>query len=61
MHKFDIIWLSESYLNSEILSNDNNLQMTDYNCVRIDDLSNTKGRGVCVCTATDHSQQTHQR
>ena len=31
IHKFDIICLSESYLNSEILSSDSNLQIPGYN------------------------------
>ena len=31
IHKFDIIYLSESYVNSEILSSDSNLQIPGYN------------------------------
>ena len=41
VHKFDIICLSESYLNSETLSGDSNLQIPGYNFARMDHLSNT--------------------
>ena len=47
IHKFEIICLSESYLNSEILSSDSNLQILGYNFARIDHPSNTKCGGVC--------------
>ena len=36
------------YLNSETLSNDENLNIPDYNLIRADDLSNTKRGGVCI-------------
>ena len=49
IHKFDIICLSESYLNSEILSSDSNLQIAGFNFVRMDHPSNTKRGGVCLC------------
>ena len=42
IHKFDISCLSETYLNSETLSNDENLNMPGYNLIRADHLSNTK-------------------
>ena len=48
IHKFDIICLSESYLNSEILSSDSNLQIPGYNFARMDHPSNTKRGGVCL-------------
>ena len=47
VHKFDIICLSETYLNSEILSDDENLEIPGYNLVREDRPS--KRGGVCVC------------
>ena len=47
MHKFDI-YLSETYLNSETLSNDENLNIPGYNLIRADHLSNTKCWGVCI-------------
>ena len=48
MHKLEIICLSESYLNSEILSSDSILQMPGYNFASIDHPSNTKPRVVCL-------------
>ena len=38
IHKFDIICLSETYLNSETLSNDENLHIPGYNLIRADHL-----------------------
>ena len=40
--KFDLICLSNSYLNSNILSSDSNLQIPGYNFARMDYPSNTK-------------------
>ena len=48
INKFDIILLSETYLNSETLSNDENLNIPGYNLIRADHLSNTKLGGVCT-------------
>ena len=48
VHKFDIICLSEAYLNSETLSNDENLNVPGYNLIRDDHLSNIKREGVCI-------------
>ena len=45
IHKFDIICLAESYLNSEILSSDSSLQIPGYNFARMDHPSNTKHGG----------------
>ena len=42
IHKFDILCLSETYLNSETLSNDENLNIPGYNLIRADHLSKTK-------------------
>ena len=47
-HKFDIICLSETYLNSETLSNDENLNIPGYNLIRAGNLSNTKRGGICI-------------
>ena len=47
VHK--IICLSETYLNSEILSDDTNLEKRGYNLVREDHPSNSKLGGVCIC------------
>ena len=52
VHKFNIICLSETYLNSEIPSDDENLEIAGYNLVREDHPSNSKGGGVCVYCKT---------
>ena len=46
VHNFDIICLSETYINSEIPSDDENLEIPGYNLVREDHPS--KRGGVCV-------------
>ena len=48
IHNFDIICLSESYLNCEILSSDSNLQIPCYDFARMDHPSYTKLGGVCL-------------
>ena len=48
VHKFDIICLPETYLNSEIPSDDENLEIPGYNLVREDHPCNSKRGGVCV-------------
>ena len=47
-HKFDIICLSETYLNSETSSDDGSLEIPSYNIIRDDHPSNAKRGGVCV-------------
>ena len=44
---FDILWLSETYLDSSTSRNDNNLTLPDYDLYRADHPSNA--RCVCVC------------
>ena len=44
MHKFDIICISKSYLNSDTSSSDNNLNIPGYNMSRADHPSG----GVCI-------------
>ena len=46
--KFDIICLSETYLDSSILHNDGNLEIPGYNLVRSNPPSNKNRGGVCV-------------
>ena len=46
--QIDIICLSETYLNSEIRSDDENLEIPGYNLVGEDHPSNSKRGGVCV-------------
>ena len=49
IHQCDTICLSESDLNSEILSNENNSQIPGYNLGRIEHPSNMKRGSVCLC------------
>ena len=48
MHKFDIICISESYLNSDTSSNDNNLNIPGYNMSRADHPSGNRRGGVYI-------------
>ena len=52
VNKFDIVCLSETFLNSEILTDDENLQIPGYSIARVDHPSNIKRGGVCVCYKT---------
>ena len=48
IHKFGIICISETYLDSSIPSDDSNLEISGYTLVRLDDTSNSKREGVCI-------------
>ena len=48
VHKFDIVCLSEIYLNSSFPFNDNNLDIPCYIMVRADHPVNDKRGGVCM-------------
>ena len=48
LHKFDIICLSETYLDSNTPLNDDNLEISGYTLVHSDHPSNTKRGGVCL-------------
>ena len=48
VHKFDIICLSETYLDSTVPLDDENLVISGYNLIRSDHPSNTKRGGVCL-------------
>ena len=48
MHKFDIVCISESYLNSNTSSSDGNLNIPGYNMSRADHFSRNRRGGVCV-------------
>ena len=48
VHKFDIICLSETYLDSSVAPDDGNLEISGYSLVRFDHLSKNKCGGVCV-------------
>ena len=48
VHKFDVICLSETYLDSSILNDDDNLQISGYNLYKEDHPLNVKWGGVCI-------------
>ena len=48
IHHFDIICLSETYLNSDISSDNENSEIPGYRLIRSDHPSNDKRGGVCV-------------
>ena len=48
IHKFDIICLSELYLDSGATSLDENVAVSGYNLIRSDHSSNNKRGGVCI-------------
>ena len=48
INKIDTICLSETYLDSSIPSDDDNLELPGYNLVRTDNPTNTKRGGVCI-------------
>ena len=48
IHKFDVICISETYLDSSSPSDDSNLEISGYTLVRSDHPSNNKRRGVCI-------------
>ena len=48
LHNFDIICLSETYLDSSILSHDPNLEVQGYDLIRANHPSNVKRGGVCI-------------
>ena len=48
VHKFDIICLSETYLDSSTRPDDDNLEIEGYDIARADHLTNTKRGGVCI-------------
>ena len=47
-HKFDVICISETYLNSATSTVDENLEIAGYTLSRADHPSNTKRCGVCI-------------
>ena len=48
VNKFDIICLSESFVDSSILTENNNLKNNGYKMVRADDPNNVKKGGMCA-------------
>ena len=47
-HKFDIIYLAVTYLNSSSSPDDETLEISGYNLVRSDYSLNSKREGVCI-------------
>ena len=47
-HKFDVIWLSETYLDSDTSHEDANLEIVGYTLIRADHPSNTTWGGDCL-------------
>ena len=47
-HQFDIIYISETYLDSSTPADDNNLEISGYTLVRLNHPSNNKRGGVCI-------------
>ena len=47
-HKFDVICISETYLDSDKSDDDDNLKIAGYNLIRGDHSSSTKRGGVCI-------------
>ena len=48
IHKFDIIYISETYLDSSTPADDSNLEISGYTLVRLNYPSNNKRGGVCI-------------
>ena len=48
IHNYDIICLSETYLNHDILSDSGNLKIPGYELIRVDHPSNEKRGGICI-------------
>ena len=48
LHHFEVVCISETYLDSTTVIDDENLEITGYNLLRADHASNSKRGGVCV-------------
>ena len=48
IHGFDIICISETYLDSSTSPDDRNLEISGYNLIRSDHPSNNKREGICI-------------
>ena len=48
VHKFDIICLSETYLDRNIASDNDNLEFSEYSLIRSDHPSNSKCGDICI-------------
>ena len=52
IHQYDILCISETYLDSSISNDDTNLSFTGYNLARSDHPGNVKRGGVCILNRT---------
>ena len=59
VNKFDIISLSESFLDSSILTENNNLKISGYKMVRAHHSCKVKKGGVCMCAYVRKSLPVH--
>ena len=48
IHSFDIIYIFETYPDSNTLPDDNNLEISGYNLIRPDHPSNNQREGICI-------------
>ena len=48
LHNFDVVCISETYLDSTTALDDENLEIAGYNLLKADHASNSKRSGVCV-------------
>ena len=48
IHKFDVVCLSENYINASISNDDDSLKVLGYNLFRADHPSNTERGGACI-------------
>ena len=48
VHKFDILCILETHLDSSVSKDDNGLSIEGYSLIRADHPSNTKRGGVCI-------------
>ena len=48
LHNFNVVYISETYLDSTTALDDENLAITGYNLLRVDHASNSKKGSVCV-------------
>ena len=51
LHDFDVVCISETYLDSNTALDDENLEIAGYNLLSADHASNGKRGGVCVSLA----------
>ena len=48
IHKYDFVYISETYLDSTVCTDDRDILINGYNLVRADHPGNNKRCGVCI-------------